>query len=376
MSELRPRSVLHVINNLPVGGAERFLVLLARAERDLGWDVEVVTLALPNPLASELAESGIPHRELGRPRLNDPRLVLDLWRLCRKRRPQVVHTHLFYADTAGRLAARAAGVPVIVSTEHSTEGAPLSARRRLAMRASRPFAHRIVTVSEAVRASAARRLGLAEEALPVIPNGIDLARFERATPLDRAALGAAPGQVLVGAVGRLDEAKGYDVLLAALAQLPDPRVRLVVAGDGPQRSALERLAAARGVAATVRWLGWRDDVPQLLATVDIVAMPSRYEGHSMALLEAMAAGRACVVSDIPELTGTLGEAGLRVRRGDAAALAAALGRLAGDAALRQQFGSAARRAAGAFSVEASARRYVALYETLMKPPAGAAHDRR
>ena len=240
-----------------------------------------------------------------------------MWRVFRARRPDVVHTHLFYADTCGRLAARAAGVRVVVSTEHSTEGAPLSQRRQLAMRLSRAFAHRIVAVSNPVRAVAARRLGLAESQLDVIPNGIELEPFERALPLGPELLGASPGQVLVGAVGRLDDAKGYDILIEALAQLGDPRLRLVVAGDGPRRAALVDLAAARGLGGAVQWLGWRDDVPRLLASVDIVVMPSRYEGHSMALLEAMAAGRACIVSDIPELAGTTGEAALRVPRGDA-----------------------------------------------------------
>jgi glycosyltransferase involved in cell wall biosynthesis len=372
----RPRTVLHVINNLPVGGAERFLVILAAAQRDLGWSPEVCTLSRPNPLAAELGERGLPHLDLGRVRFNDPRLVLDLWRRMRERRPDVVHTHLFYADTSGRLASRAAGVRVVVSTEHSTEGAVLSRRRQFAIRATAPLATRIVAVSTAVRAATARRLGVPESRLDVIPNGIEIEAFARATPLSRVELGAGPGTILVGAVGRLDDAKGYDVLIEALAHLGDPRLRLIVAGDGPRRAALADLAAARGVTRAVRWLGWRDDVPRLLATVDYVAMPSRYEGHSMALLEVMAAGRACIVSDIPELVGTAGDAALSVPRGEVVALAAALRRLADDAELRQLLGARARAAVGKFSIAESARRYLALYETLLASHGGAMPERR
>jgi glycosyltransferase involved in cell wall biosynthesis len=369
-------TVLHVINNLPVGGAERFLVLLAAAQRALGWSPQVCTLSRPNPLAAELSTRGIPHIELGRTRLNDPRLVVDLWRVLRAERPAVVHTHLFYADTSGRLAARAAGIRVVVSTEHSTEGAPLSGRRRFAMRGTTRLATRIVAVSPAVRAAAARRLGLAATQIDVIPNGIEIEPFLRAAPLPREELGGGPGTILVGAIGRLDDAKGYDVLLEAFAELGDPRLRLVIAGDGPRRAALQEMAVARGVARAVQWLGWRDDVPRLLASVDFVAMPSRYEGHSMALLEVMAAGRASVVSDIPELVGTVGDAALAVPRGDVAALAAALRRLAGDAELRQRLGAQARARAGGFSIAASARRYIALYEALLAPTSGVPVHRR
>jgi glycosyltransferase involved in cell wall biosynthesis len=149
-----------------------------------------------------------------------------------------------------------------------------------------------------------------------------------------------------------------------------------VAGDGPRRAALADLAAARGVTHAVRWLGWRDDVPRLLATVDYVAMPSRYEGHSMALLEVMAAGRACIVSDIPELVGTAGDAALSVPRGEVVALAAALRRLADDAELRQLLGVRARAAVGKFSIAESARRYLALYETLLASHGGVMPERR
>ena len=360
---MSPR-VVHVINNLVVGGAERFLVLLADAQRRLGLDVEVCALVEPNPLAPQLAARSIPFTRLGRQRLNDARLVPDLVRHLRARRPDILHTHLFYADTAGRIAGRLAGVRAIVSTEHSTEGAPLSARRRLAMRGTAGLAQRVVAVSEPVRRAAAARLGIDVERIEVIPNGIEIAPWEDAAPLAASELGVEPGTILVGSVGRLDEAKGYDVLIESMVRLADSRLRLLLVGDGPRRAALAALVADRGLAEKVRFLGWRDDVPRVLATLDVFVLPSRWEGHSMALLEAMASGRPCVVSDIPELTDVLGDACERARPGDPDALASALRALVDDAARRATLAAGARAAARRFSIEASAARYVTVYQQI------------
>jgi glycosyltransferase involved in cell wall biosynthesis len=167
------------------------------------------------------------------------------------------------------------------------------------------------------------------------------------------------------------EAKGYDVLLEALAGLDVPGLRVLFAGDGPERARLEALARDLGVESRVRFLGFRSDVPRLLATVDLVAMPSRWEGNSIALLEAMAAGRACLVSDIPELVEGAGDAARRVAAGDARAWAGALGALLADPEQRRALGRAAREAAARFSIEASARRYVDLYEEVLGRRGGA-----
>jgi len=357
--------VVHVINNLVVGGAERFLVLLADAQRRLGLRVEVCTLVEPNPLAGDLAPRGIPFATCGRRRLNDPRLLVDLTRLLRARRPDVVHTHLFYADTFGRLAARAAGIRAIVGTEHSTEGAGLSSRRQLAMRHTAALAQRIVAVSEPVRRASAARLGIAPERIEVIPNGIEIATWEDAVPATREELGVEDGTTVIGTVGRLDDAKGYDVLIEAIARLAAPKVRLVLVGDGPRSGLLRDLVRDRGLGHAVRFLGWRRDVPRVMAAFDIFAQPSRYEGQSIALLEAMAAGRACVLSDIPELAEVAGDAAERARPGDPDSLTAALRRLLDDPSRREELGRKARDVAHRFSIGASATRYAALYAALV-----------
>ena len=360
------RHVVHIINNLGVGGAERFVTQLAPAQARLGWRPSVLTLVEPNPLAAALAEHGIGHRCMARARLNDPRFAFDLWRVLREMRPDVVHTHLFYADSFGRVAARAARVPAVLSTEHSTEGGALSRRRLSGMRATAGLAHRIVAVSEAVRQSTAERLGVPAARIPVIPNGLDLGPWHAAQPLPRRELGIAADAVVVGCVGRLVRSKGYDPLLQAVARIREPALRLLMVGDGPDRPELERRARELGLEAAVQWLGLRNDVPRLLKTLDIFALPSQWEGHSIALLEAMAAGCACLVSDIPELVETLGEAGVRVQPDDVDSIEAGLRQLLADAGRRAGLGRAARQAAQGFSIDIAAGRYVALYTQVLE----------
>lgn len=357
----RPPAVVHIINNLPVGGAERFLVLLAHAQARHGIRTEVVALTGPNPLAESLAARGVPFTALGARSLRDPRAATDLWRLLRERRPDAVHTHLFYADTFGRVAARAAGVPVVVSTEHSTERTQISAKRRWGMRLTAPLVQRVAAVSKAVAEAAVGRTPSLAGKVVVIPNGIELEPWMRAVPLPREGWRAGAGDFVIGCVGRLDAAKAQDVLVDAVAEAGDRRWIVVVAGDGPLREPLAARARDRGVESQFRWLGFHDDVPALLAAVDVYVQPSRYEGHSMALLEAMASGRACVVSDIPELVRTLDGTGAVVPAGDAPALAAALRRLQGDPELRARWGHAAQQAVQPNSIDASAAQYVALY---------------
>jgi glycosyltransferase involved in cell wall biosynthesis len=356
--------VVHVINNLPVGGAERFLVGLAAAQQRLQVGVSVVALTPPLDLAPDLQAAGVAHTCLRHGNLNDPRLCLDLARFLRRAAPDVVHTHLFYADTAGRLAARWLRVPVVVSTEHSTEAGPMSRRRAWTMRWTARLSDRIVAVSEAVRRAALVRLGLRDDRIVVIPNGIDVEAWGAATALLRAEVGVGARRFVVGCVGRMVESKGYDVVLDALAQCADLDVGLLMVGDGPARHDLQQQAQHLGLGDRVAWLGWRTDVDRLLKTVDVFAMPSFWEGHSMALLEAMAAGCACLVSDIPELRDTIGDAGVCVTPGDASAIAGGLRALA-SADLRQRLGAQARQQVTRFSIDTAARRYVQLYRDLL-----------
>jgi glycosyltransferase involved in cell wall biosynthesis len=233
-----------------------------------------------------------------------PRLV----RAIRAGRYDVVHTHLYRACVYGRIAARLAGVRRVVATEHSLgdhriEGRPLTRSTRALYLATERLGSATVAVSEAV-AGRLRRWGVPADRIHLVPNGIEAARF-RFDPAARAAVRARLGldgaAMVVGGLGRLVPGKRFDLLVRAVAGLPD--VVLVVAGAGPEREALRRLAECLGVAERVHLIGECDgpDVPALLAALDVFVSASEEETFGLAVLEALAAGLPVLHTTCPAL---------------------------------------------------------------------------
>ena len=227
---------------------------------------------------------------------------------------------------------------------------------------------RVVTITDELAAEA-RAAGLPDACLVAIRNGVDVEAIARAIPVRPADDGP-----VVLAVGRLDPQKGFDVLLAAwpAVKAAHPAARLHLVGQGPARAELE--AMARGLAG-VELLGRRDDVPGRLRGATVVALPSRAEGLSNVLLEALAASAPVVASRIPSVVEVTGDgpdaAALLVPPDAPDALAAALVRALSDGALRVQLGAAGRaRVTAAFGIEAVADAYAALFASLPRatPP--------
>ncbi|WP_299539336.1 glycosyltransferase [uncultured Streptomyces sp.] len=304
---------LHVITGLGVGGAEQQLRLLLR---HLPVECDVVTLTNPGPVAAGLRADGVRVAHLGMRGNRDLTAVSRLARLIRRGSYDLVHTHLYRACVYGRLAARLAGVRARVATEHSLgraeiEGRPLTAGTRALYLASERLGSATVAVSPTV-AGRLRDWGVPAGRVHLVPNGIDAHRFRfraerrRAT---RTRLGLPDGAFVAGGVGRLVPGKRFDLLVRAVAALPG--VRLVLAGDGPERAALTALAARLGAGDRITLLGELadggpgPDVPDLLGAVDVFVSPSREESFGLAVLEALAAGlpvlyRACpAIEDLP-----------------------------------------------------------------------------
>ncbi len=362
--------VLHVLE-ATIGGTRRHLVDVATGQLARGLDVHVVAAVVREPrFAADLAaleqRGAVVHRldmvrELRPGR--DARDLAALERLLVREAPDVVHTHSSKAGVLGRLASAWTGRGARVHTPHTyafllTE--MFGPVRRGVFRgletALAGLTDRVVAVSadegESFRASGVVPAGRVR----VVPNGIDPRPWEQAAPLDRAALGVPAEVPLAAVVGLLNVAKGQDLALRALAEPGCGDLHLLVAGHGDRREAWERLAADLGVADRVRWLGWRDDVPRLVATADLVVLPSRWEGMPYALLEAMAAGRPVVAARVDGVRGTVveGETGFTCPVEDVAGLAGALRSfLALDDAGRARLG-AAGRAASARSFTADA----------------------
>ena len=366
-----PRSVVHVVGNSVIGGAERHVRDVAGAMRLRGLDVEVIC-PRPGPLTEALAADGVPvrWREFVFPLPNDeyaldPDALAWLTAYLRERRPDVVHSHLYPAHLHATLAAREVGVPAIVHTAHT-----LVVRTGDALLARLGGATTIATAR-----SVAERLvrgGVPAGQVRVVYNGVGREHLD--APSDagdavRASLGLGDRAVIL-VVARLSREKGIDVLLDAMAAVIAARAdaTLVVAGRGPERERLETLAAARGVAQAVRFLGARDDVAALYRACDVVALPSREEACSLALLEAMAAAAPIVATSVggtPELVRDGLDASL-VPPDDDGALADAIVTLLADRPRARSLGaSARRRARSRFTLDATVRDTIALYGELL-----------
>ncbi len=274
-----------------------------------------------------------------------------------------------------RLAARRAGVPLVVAHEWERGGPPGLARRAVDL-LLRP-ATRFIAASE----HHAQRLvgsGVAPARVAVVRNGIEAGTFERGErAATRAALGVAPEAPLLLVPARLHAAKGHRDLLAALPEVRrgHPGLQVIFAGEGPERAALATAARGLGLAGVVRLLGHREDIPDLLAAADVVVLPSRAEGLPAALLEALAAGRAVVataVGGVPEAIRD-GHEGRLVPAGDAGALAGAIGDLLAAEAARAALGAAGRaRVLREFRAETATRRWESVIETWLGEVAGRA----
>lgn len=373
--------ILHIITRMDVGGSTDDVVMTAtrmpRAEFDHRL-VSGLTLDPPPRLRETLAAAGVPWVEI--PHLRravrpwaDCRALWALWRAIRATRPDVVHTHTSKAGFVGRLAARLARVPRILHTPHGHIlhgyfGAGATRAFIGLERWAARFTDRIITLTDA---EAAQHLAVGigrPDQFVTIPSGVDLAEARAgaaAAPQVRRALGIAGDAPLVGTVSRLVPVKGLIHLVAAMPEILRrcPRAHLALAGDGEERELLAAQAAALGVAERVHFLGFREDVPAVIGTLDLFVLPSLNEGLGKALVTAMGLGVPIVatrVGGVPEVVED-GRQGLLVPPADPAALAKAAIALLEDRAAAAAMGAAGRARAELFSTEVMLDRLAALY---------------
>jgi glycosyltransferase involved in cell wall biosynthesis len=366
------RSIFYYTDSRELGGAELSLLMLIEGlDRSL-WEPALLLDDDPGsaPLAERARELGVsvrrlPPMPLG---LSGGVRAAKLARRLRAERPAVFHATLSWPLAAkwALAAAVAARVPTVATVQLIPEF-ELERSSAWQLRALAAGVDRYVAVSGDVAGELVARFRYPAAKVEVVYNAVQLERFERPAPAGlRQQLDLGRGLPVVLTCARLDEQKGHEVLLRAAAQLPD--VAFVLAGEGPERARLEALAAELGIADRVLFLGYRSDIPQLLAACDVFALPSLYEGSSLAVLEAMAARRAVVSSAIGGTDELIddGADGVLVPPGEVAPLAAALRRLLGDAELRERLGHRAReRVEADFTPSAMRGRVVAIYEELL-----------
>ncbi len=371
--------VLHVLRATGVAGAERHVLALLAGLRASGLDAQLALLtARQDPLPgfqAQLQESRVPFHSFAMRGHVDLALLQRLRALMRDQRPQIAHTHLFHADLYGALAARLERVPALVSSRHNDN----AFRRRQPWRAlNRQLWRRVdagIAISQAVADFVVEVEDAPRDKLRVIHYGLkqtallngDRQQLRRKIRREPGLDDALP---VIAMACRLVEQKGVSDALQAFAgtRAEFPQARLLIAGDGPLRARLQNEAVQAGLGESVRFLGWREDVPEFLAACDVFLMPSLWEGFGLVLLEAMARGLPVVasrVSAIPEVV-VDGETGLLAAAGDIPAIRDALLTLLRDPAMARRMGERGRqRLETCFGEERMVRQTCALYQELL-----------
>ncbi|HZA85174.1 MAG TPA: glycosyltransferase [Actinomycetes bacterium] len=377
--------ILYLIDSLGPGGAERSLAAMAPAYASRGVELEVGYLVDRPGVHADLEAAGARLFRLDGPG-GRAGWAWRAERLIAARRPDLVHTTLFEADIAGRIGAGLARVPVVsslVNVAYGADHARSPGVRRWKVRGAHlvdaATARRVVRFHANTRYVAdvmARRLRVPRDRLEVIPRGRDPARLGRRNPERRArvraGLGVAQETPLLVAVARQEHQKGLDALLEALPGVAREvdGVRLVVAGrDGNQTPLLRAAVRSLGLNGSVAFVGPRDDVPDLLCAADAVVIPSRWEGLSNVLIEAMALEAPVVASDLPTLEGaaTDGDTAILVPPADPARLAAAVvATLADPAAAQRRAERARERFLERFTVDRVADQMVGFYDRALR----------
>ncbi|MFN8035805.1 MAG: sugar transferase [Acidimicrobiia bacterium] len=354
---------MRVVHLTTVDISLRYLLLpQLRAVVDAGG--EAVGISAPGSDVPQIEAAGVRHIALtsstrSMSLTDDLRAAIDLWRILRRERPDVLHTHNPKPGVYGRIVGRLAGVPIVVNTVHglyATENDPLP--KRLAVYGLEAVASRFSDaelVQNPEDLALMRRWRIASpRKLALLGNGVDLTRFDAARVDDderasvRAEFGVARDQILVGVVARLVAEKGYPELFEAMTRLPERYVLVAIGPDNPEKAdALPRDLVDRAQAAGVRFVGMRTDVDRCYRAMDLFVLPSHREGFPRAAMEAAAMGLPIVATDVRGCREVVehGVNGFLLPVADPVALADAIDRIGSDPTRRATMGAESARIA-------------------------------
>jgi glycosyltransferase involved in cell wall biosynthesis len=380
------RRVLLLIKGLGAGGAERLLVNMVRLRDRQRFDYEVAyILEDSNSLVSELIDAGVAVHSLGAASNRDLGWTGRLRTLLRTGDFDLMHSHLPYAATLGRMVAAASMTPrrrpALVYTEHNMWDKMAIALKAL-NRATIGLDDRLLIISQAAKDSLPPAL---RRRATVVIHGIEMepvqqarAARESARPEVRREFGVSDGELLVLTVANLRREKAYDVLLRSARTLVDRRVpvRFVAAGIGPFRDELEGQRTALGLGDHFRFLGERSDILRLLSAADLFVLPSRQEGLPVVLMEAAAMGVPIVMTSVGEIPNLWTDSidALIVPPEEPLALADAIGAAAGDAELRRRLAAGSLQRSTLFEATRFVRQVEGIYDELV--PAAPGHAGR
>jgi len=361
-------NLLYVITDLALGGVPLHLHRLVKAMRERGHEVRVISLAPDGPVGRTLRDDGVEVLTCDGGGGWDFRVIGRLARIIRATQPDIIHAMLFHANLAAKWAARRVGFP---ANRVLCEIQTVEVERRWHLWVDRwtyPLCRLMIGNSPSVVEHLATQARIPRHRLHLLRGGIDPSPYRDARPVDGSTL-ALPENVRVALwVGRLDPVKGLTILVDAFPSVVrEVDAHLLLAGDGPMRTALTRQIHRLGLADRVHLLGARSDVPGLLKLADVFVFPSRTEGLPNSLLEAMAAGCAIVTTDAPGCRDLIEhqQTGLRVPYGDTRALSDAIVTVLQDPTLAARLGQcAADEVERHWHVDRTHEAYSALYRAV------------
>jgi glycosyltransferase involved in cell wall biosynthesis len=371
--------VMHLIGSMDIGGAEKLTRLIIEAMPREEFKSSVCCVKCGGYYSDQLKEKGYQVFELiGIPKhtpvsiINSVKAFWCLYRLLRKERPDILHTHLFSTSCLGRIAAKIAGVKKIITTLHRVEYPIIQPRIEPLFKA---FTTLYITDSHAAASELSRTLGIPLSRITVIHNGIDVNEFSNppTKKCARESIGFRYEEFVLGVIAHLYKEKGHTFLLDSLAAIHEkiPGLKLIVVGDGHLRGELERQAAEHLPSGSALFLGQRGDLANLLAAMDILVLPSSWEGFGIILAEAMymrvpvittsdGGGCAEVVDE--------GDGGLLVPYNDIPGMGRAILRLFIDEKFRKEQGKRGReRVERMFTVDVMGGRYAKVYRACITP---------
>lgn len=372
--------VLLVIDGILFGGGARVFLQLAKGLRSSGYKVFVACVP-DGELAPVLKKAGIEILPVDFKSKNSLHIIWQTYRQLRVHSIDIVNSQGSRADFHARIAAKLAKVSGIISTVavlvEAYDITPFKKSMYVAAdRLTERFVSRFIVVSEALRESLINSHKIQHDKIITIYNGVELDEYQpsnsgKSFGKIREEYKIKDGVFLIGAIGRLVRQKGFEYLIRAGREIfgCNRKVKLLIVGDGPFRQELHELASNLGIGDKVIFAGFRDDIKEVLSSIDLLVVPSLSEGFPMVTLEAMAMAKPIVATNIHGIIEQVsdGEEGLLVPPGNSGSLAAAVVRLIRDKNFAARIGMAARKKAeSCFSVERMVMETENVYLSLLK----------
>jgi len=366
--------VLRMISNLGVGGVQKRMVSLLPKLNKERYDIIVCSFK-PGELQHCLEQSGIPVKIIPRRFKFDPVCIYRLCSIMKKENIDIVHTHCHKPNTTGRIAAKLAGVPVIIANEHNVDSWK-SNWQLILDRWLAAYSDKIIAVSEAVKSFYVKNANISTDKFEVIYNGVDLDFWQNNVPAKeiifkkKTELGLLQDDKVIVAIGRLHPQKGHEHLLRAAKKIIPKmqNLKFLIIGDGPMRLSLESLSERLGIKENIVFTGNREDIKDMLYLSDLSVISSIREGFSNVVLESMACGKPLVATDVGGNNEIIidGENGFIVPSKDEDALADKMLILAGNEELTKKMGLTAKQTVEKFSLMKMIHETENLYSRLIE----------